>query len=51
MFTPEEDAAFIKYRKQYADSIRELFQLTKKILNATLDSIQYSKQLEFTMSS
>ena len=51
MFTPEEDAAFIKYRKQYADSIRELFQLTKKIINGTLDSSHHSKQLEFTVSS
>lgn len=51
MFTPEDDAAFIKYRKQYADSIRELFQLTKKILNGTLDSKHHSKQLEFTLSS
>jgi len=50
-FTPEDDAAFLKYRKQYVDSIRELWQLTKKIITGDLDSAVHSKQLEFTYSS
>ncbi len=51
MFTPEGDAVYLKYRKQYVDSIRELWQLTKKIITGDLDSVIHSKQLEFIYSS
>jgi hypothetical protein len=49
--TPEEDAFFVARRKEYCDAIRELWQLTKKIITGDLDSVIHSKQLEFTYSS
>ena len=50
-FTAEEDRLYRVYRKQYCDSIRELWQLTKRILTGTQDSCHHSKQLEFKLSS
>lgn len=39
-FTNEQNRVFIKYRKQYCDSVRKLFQVCKKIM---MDSEKYAE--------
>ena len=39
-FSPEQNRVFKKYRKQYCDSIRSLFQVCKKIM---IDSEKYAE--------
>lgn len=44
-FTPEQDKLFVKYRKQYFDSVRLLWQVSKSILFQTPEYVEHMKSI------
>ena len=46
-FTPEEDIFYRKHRKIYCDSIRELFQVVKKIVSEDNEHLSYPVTQQF----